>query len=89
VSKTKRHRWDTIKEGFVRCIDCGLEIHVRDRKRGGVGACIPNRKGLQREDAVNDFLVVCDSCKKLVPAAIVCIYCGNLLQPLGFKSKRL
>ena len=39
-------------------------------------------------EAEIEGLIICKSCGNLVPDAIVCIYCGEQLHPLGWTPRR-
>ena len=86
----RRHRWDPSVGGYVRCSRCGLEVRESAMRRGGLGPCEPGRWKFASEagESEVDGLAICKSCEKLVPDAIVCIYCGEQLHHLGWTPRR-
>ena len=85
-----RHRWlpSTVK-AFVKCKHCGLEVRKYMLNRGGLGPCEPDKWKIKMhvEEVKRKALVTCPSCKKLVPNAVICLFCGHQLNPLGFNSR--
>ena len=80
-----RHKWGKgTEKDFLKCISCGLEVKAYKIKLGGLPKCKPVKKqGYVKGETA---LINCPECKKLVPNAIVCVYCGHQLRPLGFNS---
>lgn len=84
-----RHRWGpSIEEGYVKCLNCGLEVRKSDRSRGGLGPCETGRWKITKfKESSETALIECPNCKKQVFNSIFCIYCAHQLHPLNYKKE--
>jgi len=81
-----RHSWgDPDKKGNVTCTRCGLEVPVYRKRRGGFGACEPNRWKIKKLNELDSYqypawidepVVTCHHCHKKVVNNRFCMFCA-------------